>query len=99
MIPEELASRVQRQFGLQDLDPARLTFAAKTDQHRAEVWLDAVKHHPPGERNPWRKCHTENYWAYYLTLPEHKHASYPLAINAFICVVPRQLNDPSHRSN
>ena len=74
MIPEELARHVQRQFGLQDLDPARLVYAAKTDQYRAEVWLDAVTHHPLGERNPWRKCHTENYWAYYLTLPEHKHA-------------------------
>jgi len=42
-------------------------YRAKADVSRCETWFEALKLHPMGEKtNPWRKCHTEFYWAYYF---------------------------------
>lgn len=68
MLPEELDEWVQWRFGaMGPIDPTRLVYGAKIEISRCETWLEALKLHPMGEKkNPWRKCHTENYWAYYF---------------------------------
>lgn len=68
MVPVELAEYVQWRFGLKDpANPKCLVFRAKTEVSRCETWFEALKLHPMGEKiNPWRKCHTEHYWAYYF---------------------------------
>lgn len=66
--PSELAEWVQWYFsGRGPLDPTRLVYRAKAELSRCDTWFEALKLHPMGEKtNPWRKCHTEHYWAYYF---------------------------------
>lgn len=66
-VPKEVRSRID--WGsIETIPDDRIRFAAKKDRPRGDAWRECPM--PPktkGERprNPWRKAHTENYWAWY----------------------------------
>lgn len=75
MIPAEIEEYICWRFSLLILDPRKVIFKDKLTACRSETWDMATKLRPVTEAdssrrkwdNPWRKCHTEHYWAYYLT--------------------------------
>lgn len=81
-IPEEVKHWVLWKYGakpyypegITEIDPERVVFVPKATSYRDEGWRMALKKRPilPGEYNPWRKCHTEHYWCWYLKYTEPK---------------------------
>lgn len=72
-LPVEVTEKILFLFGAKngfpgiiEVDPKRVVFCHKQELSRCEGWMKAVKTQPLGDKNPWRKCHTENYWAWYL---------------------------------
>lgn len=76
-IPKEVWDRVMWCYGarpgfpslggITDVDPSRVSFFAKDQKSRACGWAATTKKVGDiNNRNPWRKCHTENYWCWYL---------------------------------
>jgi len=70
-LPKEIEYAVYRRFfrcSSDIVDPTRIVFARKSNLSRSEVWDRA---RASGRailsdgRNGWRKCHTNNFWAYY----------------------------------
>ena len=81
MIPEEVDERVRKKFlcVLTDtgawrdeaLDPKRVIWALKSEASKCDTWIKALKSKKAAwaeDLNGWRKCHTENYWAYYALI-------------------------------
>ncbi len=66
LVPVEVLEALE-QYLDETITPERIQFAAKAATSRSEAWscfgapvLDSGQWW-----NPWRKCHTENYWVWY----------------------------------
>jgi len=76
-IPVEVHDRVMWMFGartlngvefpgIKEVDVSRVSFYAKSKYSRVSAWIETLKCVPMGDQNPWRKCHTEHYWVWFL---------------------------------
>jgi hypothetical protein len=66
-LPEEVAHDLSRY--LDGAKPARVAFYDKK-LSRVEAWFQTTKLTPGAPINPWRKCHTKNYWVWYIPAEE-----------------------------
>lgn len=68
-IPKEVLKQVNWFFHKSDdptytVDPGTIFFCRK-DIDRSTAW-DMIATGIEAERNPWRKCHTKNYWVWVI---------------------------------
>lgn len=76
-IPAEVEKYVMWRFGanprfgfpgITQVDPEKVVFFLKNEMSRVGGWVEALKIRPiTDDYNPWRKCHTENYWVWFNT--------------------------------
>lgn len=74
-IPAEVLKHASWKFGPVEgvastavFHPERLVFFRKSEFSRGDAWhhVRRLSASVPSETdNPWRKCHTESYWAWY----------------------------------
>ncbi len=61
-IPTEVRQMVDMMSGECVIPPDRIRFASNQELSRGSAWDSCELPH-----NPWRKAHTENYWAWFST--------------------------------
>jgi hypothetical protein len=69
MLPREVAERIEWGFKFNP-KPTCVSFFPKSQFSRAEAWYKTKALIKGEDRNPWRKMHTEHFWAWYI--PEKK---------------------------
>jgi len=74
MLPTEVIDRVRSFFRLDAVDPARVEYALQADISKAAAWQRLLDKCPWDMKvsNPFRKCHSANYWIWYR---KHEAAS------------------------
>lgn len=77
--PPDTPQEVLTAVGVQEANPERVYWAAKSEKSRGEAWDKIAPTLEQGwERNPWRKAHTKNYWVWFI--PHGRHPTLPRSL-------------------
>ena len=64
--PQEVEDLVRKTLGARCLELPHIVFGAKLEQTKVQVYNRCSKQSNTVRFwNPWKKCHTKDYWAYY----------------------------------
>lgn len=66
MIPKEVREILDWNFSFSKkyVPDKHVHWVAKSELSRGEAW-EQINRNITSHNNPWRKCHTENYWVWY----------------------------------
>lgn len=65
LLPPEIREIFERHVDNGGEEPSHVAFYAKSEKARGDAWAELVAETKEG--NPWRKCHTKDYWVWYMT--------------------------------